>query len=200
MTWRTRLWFGPLAAILLCLGIIGLGLIVPGYSQVRETVSEIGEMDSPARIPFAVMLCGVAACLLVFASAIRDLAIQVRCSSWPAYLIGFMAVPVAGVGIFAYPHPLHNVFGLVELIGYQAPLVLAIAWRREPDAKPVVTFSWIMSALVWTAIILNLTTFYRHGAIWAAIRPVYGLAQRFLFATWFAWSAGLGLLLLRQGR
>ena len=58
-----RLLFGPLAAVLLIVGIAVLPLWVPGYSQVHQTVSEIGEMDSPARIPFAIMLCGVAVCL-----------------------------------------------------------------------------------------------------------------------------------------
>jgi hypothetical protein len=56
-----RLLFGPLAAGILGVGIVGLGLLVPDYSQVRQTVSEIGEMDSPARIPFAIMLCCVTA-------------------------------------------------------------------------------------------------------------------------------------------
>jgi hypothetical protein len=62
-----RLLFGPSAAAVLLAGIAVLPLWVPGFSQVRQTVSEIGEMDSPARIPFAIMLCAVALCLLIFA-------------------------------------------------------------------------------------------------------------------------------------
>ena len=56
-----RALFGLLAAAILQMGVVGLPLLIPGYSQVRQTVSEIGEMDSPARIPFAVLLCCVAA-------------------------------------------------------------------------------------------------------------------------------------------
>ncbi len=55
-----------------------------------------------------------------------------------------MALPAAGIGVFAYPHPLHNVFGLSELIGYQAPLILSLTWRRDPQATTLVAFSWIM--------------------------------------------------------
>jgi hypothetical protein len=73
MSWQRRLLFGPVAAVILLLGIVGLAVLVPGYDQVRQTVSEIGETDSPARIPFAVMLCTVALCLVIFASALRDL-------------------------------------------------------------------------------------------------------------------------------
>ena len=200
MSTRLRLWFGPLAAALLCVGMVGLARLVPGYDPVRQTVSEIGEVGSPARLPFAAMLCAVAACLLVFASAIGDLSRARGRPAWAAYAIGFMAVPAAGIGIFAYPHPLHNVFGLAELAGYQAPLALAIAWRGVTGARAAVRFSWAMAVVVWIAILLNLVTLHRYGPIWELIAPVYGLVQRSLFAAWFIWSAVLGLILLGDPR
>src|SRR5438874_8497512 len=121
MNCNYRLLFGPLAAAILCFGIIGLAPLLPGYSHVHQTVSEVGEIGSPARVPFAIMLSCVAACILVFAAAVRDRSVQTGHSQLAAYLIGFMALSAVGVGVFAYPHPLHNVFGLSELIGYQAP-------------------------------------------------------------------------------
>ena len=131
-----RLLFGPVAGVILTFGIAGLALMIPGYSHVHQTVSEIGEIGSPARVPFAVMLCCVAACILVFAAAVRDRSVQAGHSRSAAYLTGFMALSAAGVGLFAYPNPLHNVFGISELIGYQAPLCLALTWRRDPRAGP----------------------------------------------------------------
>jgi len=71
-----RVLFGPLAGAILFFGIAGLALLIPGYSHMQQTVSEIGEMGSPARVPFAIMLCCVAACILVFASAVRDLSVM----------------------------------------------------------------------------------------------------------------------------
>jgi hypothetical protein len=109
-----------------------------------------------------------------------------------------MAVSVAGVGIFAFPHPLHNVFGEAELIGYQAPLVLSLTWRHDRQARNLLIFSSLMIVAVWIAIAINLTTLSRHGPIWTAIKPVYGLAQRALFAAWFAWIAGTGILLFKS--
>jgi hypothetical protein len=194
-----RLLFGPLAAALLAVGIVVLPFWVPGYGQVRQTVSEIGEMDSPARIPFAIMLCGVAVCLLVFAAGIAAESKRAGHGRLSAYLIGCMAVSAAGVGIFAFPHPLHNVFGMSELIGYQAPLAFALSWRRDPNAKRLVSFSWTMFALIWISIALNLVSLDRHGALWAEVKPVYGLMQRSLFASWFGWCTGIGVL-LRQHR
>ena len=195
-----RFLFGPLAGAILGFGIAGLALLLPGYSHVRQTVSEIGEIGSPARVAFAVMLCCVAACILVFASAVRDLSVMAHHPRWAAYLIGFMALPAAGIGIFAYPHPLHNIFGISELIGYQAPLVFALTWRRNPRANTLVALSWILFVLIWGAIALNLSSFDSQGPIWAYVRPVHGLAQRALFAAWFGWCAVVGILLFQHTR
>jgi hypothetical protein len=142
------------------------------------------------------MLGCVAACILVFASAVRDVSVAADHSRFTAYLIGFMALPAAGIGVFAYPHPAHNVFGLSELIGYQAPLVFALTWRRDPRAKTLVMLSWIFFALIWVAIALNLSAFA--APVWAYVKPVHGLAQRALFAAWFGWCAVLGILLFRR--
>ena len=195
---RSGALFGPLAAALLVLGIVGLGVLVPGYDPVRQTVSEIGEVGSPMRLPFALLLWAVAACVLVFAWALRGFARQAGASTLPAYFTACMAVSAAGVGAFAFPHPLHNVFGLSELIGYQAPLVTALAWRRAPGARTLVRFSWIMVAVVWATIVLNLVPVCRPAGIWPHLKPVYGLVQRALFASWFCWCAGAGAILARR--
>jgi hypothetical protein len=197
MTRTYRLFFGPLAAAIFGFGIVGLAWLIPGYSQVQQTVSEIGEIGSPARIPFAIMLGCVAACILVFAAGLLDLSVVAGHSRWAAYLTGFMALPAAVLGIFAYPHPLHNVFGLSELIGYQAPLVMALTWRRDPQAKTLVALSWIMSVLIWGAILVNLGCLDSRGLIWACVKPVHGLAQRTLFLAWFGWCAVVGMLLFQ---
>lgn len=189
-----RVLFGPLAAGLLLFGIAGLALLVPGYSHVHQTVSEIGEVGSAARLPFAILLCCVAICILVFASGIRDASLAAGRAPFAAYLIGCMAVSTAGVGVFAFPHPLHNVFGISELIGYLAPPVFAITWRRAPQARALVVFSWVMTVVLWAAIALNLSSLGGDSALWAHVKPVYGLVQRALFAAWFGWCAGVGVL------
>ena len=196
MTRNYRLLFGPLAGVILGFGVAGLALLISEDRHVRQTVCEIGEIGSPARVPFAIMLGCVAACVLVFASAVRDVSVSADHSRFTAYLIGFMALPAAGIGVFAYPHPAHNFFGMSELIGYQAPLVFALTWRRDPRAKTLVMISWIFFALIWGAIALNLSALV--APVWAYVKPVHGLAQRALFAAWFGWCAVLGILLFRR--
>jgi len=76
-----------------------------------------------------------------------------------------------------------------------APLVLALAWRREPRAKALVTLSWIAFLLVWVALGLNLSALQPNGAVWTSVEPVIGVAQRTLFITWFGWCAITGIML-----
>lgn len=179
---------GPIGAVLLAAAIIGLPVLVPGYSSVRQTVSEIGEVGSPAQLPFTLSLCAVALCILVFASALRGAAV---------WLVAVMAISAAGVGIFSYPHPLHNVFGTSELIGYQAPLVLAWRLRKDPASRSIASISWVMGGLVWLAILLNCSVFDPEGWLWQVEKPIYGLVQRSLFAVWFGWAALVGLQLAK---
>ena len=195
MNLRVRLAFGPLAAIVLCLGIFGLGLLVPGYNPVRQTVSEIGEVGSAARVPFTLMLCAVAGSLLIFASALREVSREAGHATLVAYLVGALAVCAAGVGVFAFPHAMHNVFGTSEIIGYQAPVAMAVTWRGKRQST-VVTFSWILYALLVLAIGANLAVLDPHGSFWAFERPFYGIVQRSLFVVWSIWCAGVGFILL----
>ncbi len=198
MNLRRRLLFGLIAAVIFGCGVGLLPLMLPGYNSITQTVSEIGEFGSPARLPFTAMLCVIAACILIFASALREVSNGLGRSSIAAWLTGCMAISVAGVGIFSFPHPLHNDFGLSELIGYQAPWVLALTWRGLPQMRRTVAFSWLMAIVVWCAIIANLATLDRGGALWRMEEPVYGIVQRLLFVSWFAWLAGTGLLLRRN--
>lgn len=182
---------GPLAALLLGVGIVILAADIPDYSQVRQTVSEIGEVGSPVQALFTILLWGVAILLAVFAWALRTLSLQAGRSPLAAYLTACMAVSSAGVGSFAFPHPLHNIFGMSETIGYCAPLAMALTWRRDP----VASWSGILFVLVVVAMGLNLAVLDRDGALWAFERPIYGLIQRSLFACWFVWCSGVGLIL-----
>lgn len=198
MPLRRRFSFGLIAVFVLWGSFLLLPLLVPGYDSVRQTVSEIGEMGSPARVPFAAMLCVFAICLLLFAWGLRDASIKLGRSTVAAYFTGFMAISSVGVGVFAYPHPLHGVFGLSEFVGYQAPWVLALTWRRQKMVPGLVSFSWTMSAFLWVAIIANLSVLDLHGWLWQFERPVYGIVQRSLFFTWSFWLAGISLMLMKS--
>ena len=54
-----------------------------------------------------------------------------------------------------------------------------------------------MYFVVLLAIAVNMSVLDRSGDLWAHIQPIYGIAQRSLFAAWFLWCAGYAVLLMR---
>lgn len=191
---------GPIAAVIFVAGIIVLPFWIPGYSSVHQTVSEIGMVGSPMQVPFTLMLCAVALFLLIFGWALGRFSVRAGHSPLAGYLTASMAISAAGVGIYAYPAAPHNYFGLSELVAYQAPLVLAISWRRDPRLTVVTSLSWVMTMFMWIVIGLNLSVLDRGGSLWAYERPIYGLVQRSLFIVFFLWCAAVGELLFEEER
>jgi hypothetical membrane protein len=195
-----RLWFGPAAFVLFIVGTFAIGAITPDYSHVAQTVSELGEAGAPGQFAFSALLCLVAACLVICAGAMAHSLRKLGCSPLPAYFVAAMALSCAGVGLFSYPHPLHNLFGLSETIGLQAPLAAALVCRKQPRAKRMALFSFAMYAVVLLAIVVNLIPLARPPSVWPIVRPVLGVVQRFLFISWFVWCAVFAMLLMRVSR
>lgn len=196
MNFGKRLLFGPASAAAFLFGTVGVALFLPGYSHVRQDVSEIGALGTSTRLPFAILVFCVAVCLLIFASALREVAARNRLPPLAAYLIGFVVLSEVGIAIFATPHPLHEPFGLLSIIGYQAPGVLAFTWRRDPKMRTVVNLSWLFFFGLWTATALILVPgFWQPMA--RLLEPIAGLVQRTLFVAWFGWCAAVGLVLWR---
>ena len=195
-----RLWFGPIALLLFIAGTLAIGAFTPGYSHVRQTVSELGEVGSPGQFTFSALLCVIAVCLAIFASAAARSLHRLGCLALPAYFVVAMAISCAGVGLFSYPHPLHNIFGMSETVGLQAPLVATLVCWRVPRARQIAIFSITMYAVVLVAIAVNLIPLVRPAALWPLVRPYFGIVQRFLFLSWFVWCSGYAMLLLKAGR
>ncbi len=194
---ETRLMFGPVAAVIFFAGVCGLALFVPGYSHLQQSISAIGKLGTPTRIPFALVFICYACSLLVFASGIFRAAAKSGAPKVPAYLIGWYALTQLGIAVFATPHPLHNLFGLSAFPGLLAPLALAFTWRRAGPSSLIVV-SFVLGALVLGSLVLNLSELFPQSALWQLVRSYPGLGQRLLVAVWLAWLVAAGLLMRRQ--
>ncbi|HWY65216.1 MAG TPA: DUF998 domain-containing protein [Rhizomicrobium sp.] len=204
MRTETRLMFGPVAAVIFFAGVAGLALLVPGYSHLQQSISAIGKLGSPTRIPFALVFVCYACSLLVFASGLFRAAAKRGAPKLSAYLLCWYALTQLGIAVFATPHPLHNIFGLLSFLGLLAPLALAFIWRRAalkgdwPTSLVVVSF--VLGALVLGSLVLNLSELFPQSALWQLLSPYPGLGQRLLVAVWLAWLVTAGLLMRRQGK
>jgi len=186
---------GPLMSIVLLAGIAIFPYFVPGYSQVHQTVSETYEIGSPMQIPFQIMLGIVAILALLFAIGIYRVSAARGHGPIGAIFVGVFAITAGGLALYPFPTPLHNVFGLSELVFYQAAIVIALQWRRDPPASKLVRFSWLCFIAQWISLGFNFVIFFRDSHLWHAVHPYYGLLQRSLFVVSCIWSAGAGLLL-----
>ena len=184
---------GPVTAMLFCLGVTCLGLTRPGYSAVRQTISELGPVGESGRVSLATLNLIAALGALMFAGGLLSIARQSALPSLPAYLVGFYAAPVVGLVAFPSGRPLHNVFGLLQTVSFVgAPWAVASSWRLEGAA--VVAISWIALALMVCAIVFNLAPGFSKR-IATTLEPIYGVVQRAIFVTWHGWCAAIGVLL-----
>ncbi len=135
---------GPAAALVFGLGVTRLGLIKPGYSPVRQTVSELGPLGDRGRISLAVLILIVGLSALLFACGLLSIARQSAMTGAPAYFVGLWVILIAGLAAFPSGHPLHNVFGPLQTIPFiGAPLAVALGWKGQGVAT---TASWIALA------------------------------------------------------
>ena len=195
MSTQTRLLFGPIAAVIFFFGVLGLSLLLPGYSHVHQDISTIGRIGSPQRIPFAAVFIFYACSLLIFASGIFNVAGHAGTSRLPAYLVAFMAFTQIGIAIFATPHPLHNMFGIASMAGFLAPLAMAVGWRKDRSARTLVVVSSVLGLIVLLSIAVSLSELDPGSQLWQLVRSVPGLVQRALAAAWLTWLFVSGILL-----
>jgi len=199
MKTETRLLFGPVAATIFFVGVIGLALLVPGYSHLQQSISAIGRLGTPMRTPFALVIACYSASILIFASGIYSLAVARGASKLPAYWLGFLALTQLGIAVFATPHPLHDMFGLLGLLGDLVPLVLAFTWRRV-GPRNIVAISFGLGLLVFATLILNLSELFPQSALWQLEEPYPGLAQRLFVVVWLTWLVVAGVAMRRPQR
>ena len=132
----------------------------------------------------------VALCLLVFAWGLYVFARANDLSRLPTLFVACYALAQMGVAAFPSPHRLHSVFGLSMIVGYLAPLVLAVSWKNLVDARKLGVVSWFAFVLVSITIFLNLDP--------VVIRDLhtleyYGIVQRGLFVAFYGWCLYIGL-------
>ncbi len=76
----------PAAALVFGLGVTWLGAVTPGYSAVRQTISELGPLGGRGRPALAVLNLIIALAALVFACGLGAVAIEMRWTMTPLYM------------------------------------------------------------------------------------------------------------------
>ena len=189
------LLFGPLAGLLFFATVYVLALSVPEYSHVGDTVSEIGQLGSPVEQSYQMAMLIVDAFLVALGIGLIAFSKSRNAPVLPAVLIAYFGFMQMGLHIYPSPHSLHNVFGLSLILGYLAPLALAISWRKLAELRGLVQVSWLAAILLIVSIFLNISPLFARD-----LYPLdyYGLVQRSSLFLIFGWFACVGIWSFRQ--
>lgn len=194
---------GGLAASVLYVGSTALGgLLVPGYSQVRDSVSSLTSVGTPHRLWIALGFAAYNVALGLMAAGLLGTSRRSRASTAAGWLI--TAAAAAGilmlepftedpVGTPLTPFGVgHIVLVAVSALGIVAAAFLyAWAWREDPRWRRLSRPSLIVGILVLVT-----------GAIGSAAitTPVFGLLERLTPLTLLVWFAAIGVTALRELR
>lgn len=178
------LYSGAIAAAFFIIGSLLLGSLLSDYNPVSQTVSEIGQTGSPLYETWQIFSITVGALMILFAAALISFARKNKYAILPGIFMLFYGISQFGIGFYPSPHPLHNVFGLSMTLGYFSPLVFALSWKNKLG-KGFKNISILTFILIMLGIFLNLTP-----AFAPTLYPLeyYGIAQRFLLFTFYAYS------------
>ena len=192
---KALLYSGAVSGLIFVTVTLLLGGLLTEYHSLSQTVSEIGEVGSPFQLPYAIMLYSVSLLGLAFSyQAIKFVKIH-SLSIAPIVLIASFALFDAGFALYPSPEPMHNIFGLLHLLGYFAPLVLAFTWKRYFTKHQITNFSGLVAVVILVFLILNLSPMFA-----PKLYPLeyYGAIQRGLLYSYYIWLAWLSIIMGRQ--
>jgi len=192
---KAMLLFGTLAGIIFFTTVYVLAANVPDYSHLSDTVSEIGEIGSPVETVYKSGMLAAHLSTVLFGIGLLLFSRNKKISAAPAVLVTFYGLVGIGTALFPSPHPAHNLFGLAMVIGYMAPLALAIAWRGSEPLRTQTRISWVVAALILVSIFLNISPLFTRDLF-----PLeyYGVVQRSAFVLFYGWLAVTGFQCRQQ--
>ena len=197
MTKERMLWGLILAPIFYYVGLIGGGLLWPGYSHASQYASELGSAAAPYPAFFNVnaILCGVAALLggVGLAYALGKLSGKRGWSVAAGISISLWGISVVLAGFFPMPHELHGAYGL-GIAGQFTPLFALLALRNVEGLGG-------LKLLLGVIFVASLAMFLIMMGVAGPLRRAnIGIWQRINSGLAIPYLAVLGGLLLRRLR
>lgn len=184
---------GVLASSVFIVFTLLLGGLSNDYNAVSQTVSEIGKAGAEFEWLYKVMLSVVGVAIVMFSFGAWRYAAEVQLSILPALSLITYGVFTCGLALFSSPHSLHNVFGLLLLLGYVAPLLVWLSWKKAEDRTPSIVSGLVFVGLL-VLIVLNLSPLFA-----PRLYPLdyYGVVQRLLLYTFYSWVGFLSVRMYR---
>jgi hypothetical membrane protein len=198
---KPAVWY---CAILFCTIIFFAGFLTPGYSHIRQAISELGAPNAP--YDWVVRWLGfvpLGMSFILYAFQSRRL----FSNNLPFYLFLFIGIAIILAGVFptdpkgrrdTVSGMIHAIAGITLLVFLSiTPLVMTFRRLfRTPPQGWLVTFSFIMGILVTIFFVMlpngispQLVSFHQKilGDYFDVWYPLHGLHQRLLLFLYFIW-------------
>ena len=176
----------------------GVGFTRPGYSAIRQPVSELGVGQYGWQLNLVLIMLG--ALLLAFVAGFRRASIAGmggvgRWSS--AILLALPAVGFAAAGIFPLPNPLHWLVGatLVFIGSVPALAVTGFLLRNKPGWRGWGTYS-IATAILTLVLVVAMFAVVTPSSPLTSLQ-IGGLVERVVFLELLGWYSAVGWRLFR---
>ena len=193
---RRLVILGPLAFLSFVLSFLAFAAIQPGYSHMRNMISELGMEGAPHALAWNWIGFGLTGLLaFVFAWGLRSALLPERAATVVAALVAIAGAGWAALGLFPaargfQPSPATTLHFSAVTVNYLAFLascvVFAVSLRRASYWRAWVPFAAAMAAL-------GLVSFFIPPSLLAP-----GLSQRLALLVYFVWLLGLGWAALRK--
>jgi len=183
---------GIVAPILFTILVFVEGLLRPGYSQVAQAISELGQVGTPNAILQDANFVVTGFLLISFVVGLyRGIGRGRSATLGLALLLVFPVVLVLVGTIFPLPNPVHaplSVAGFVVLL--VSIFVLSIALRKDNRWKGYASYS-LGTGVVSVGLLLIIIATGQ-----GVLAPWFGLMQRLFLAPAFLWIEALAIKLL----
>jgi len=170
---------GWIAVVTFIVGSFIFAWILPDYSFVSQTISEIGEEGSAVQKHWYIFDLVINILMLLFFVGLFQFSIKHQLSKLPFIFLVVYMVAQFGVLIYESPHPYHNTFGALNLAAYISPLIFFIFWKDRFGASfKIVSLTAFIICVI--GVVLNLNPMFDPLLF---SMDYYGLAQRLVIFT-----------------
>ena len=191
-TQKALAFCGIAAPIVFTILVVVEGLLRPGYSQVAQVISELGQVGTPNAILQDANFVVTGFLLIAFVVGLyRGLGRSRTTTLGLALFFVFPAVMVLVGTIFPLPNPVHtplSIAGFIVLI--VAVFVVSLGMRKDVRWKGLATYSLGTGVVLVGLLLLIIAT----GQ--GVLAPEFGLLQRLFLAPVFLWIEAMAFRLL----
>ena len=170
------------ATTIVCAWMLG------GYDHLRFLVSELGALGTPSQHVFSGGLVLCSALNVLFVLGLYRCCREQRLNVAPVALLLFFSF-LAGPAVVPMPLPLHGIVGMPMLVFFLSPPAALLLWTGARPSLRLGVFAALALALIGLGFLV-----YFPGVL----AGFHGLKQRFMYAGWTVWSAGLAFRFLRR--